>query len=212
MPPCRSAGSRAKEAESQKKLSVSLEHTEGSSAGVERRGSLGALPGANGDMKGFLEQRREGPSTREGHPVVGAKHLGWSGQEQSCIGVSSEVETWRQGEEAVPACPQKASSCGSSAATTGQNWPQLVCVAQGPRWQQWSRVCQVTPARLPCRCLHHGLSRAVGGRCHWLLCPAGPAGGLPCHTPRPWAGMSQPDLVQSEAAGAAGPSRAQRLV
>ena len=33
----------------------------------------------------------------------------------------------------MPACPQKASSCSSSAATMGQNWPQLVHVAQGPK-------------------------------------------------------------------------------
>lgn len=78
-----SAGSRAKEAESQKKLSVSLEHMEGSSAGVELRGAPGGFPWGNGDAKGFLEQSREGPSTREGHPGVGAKHLGRSGQAQS---------------------------------------------------------------------------------------------------------------------------------
>lgn len=32
----------------------------------------------------------------------------------------------------MPACPQKASSCSPSAATTGQNWPRLARVAQGP--------------------------------------------------------------------------------
>ena len=51
MPPSGSAGSRAKEAESQKKLSVSLEHMEGSSAGVELRGAPGGFPWGNGDMK-----------------------------------------------------------------------------------------------------------------------------------------------------------------